>query len=1138
MASPKTKAMFLVKHRKNGNRVKVARLLMWDDGLLPSSSSSDAVNGSATTAAAAAAGNYSSSLFPEPKIHIVQLDNSTSSTLTELESNNNHHPFSSTTSSSSLRLLSFYDAQCDLEECCTTLLQQYSTSSKATAVAIATKKNGGGDDKDDEEEEERKVYKYAVQFQKAVDMALNCLALDVGADIIVPGRGKEEGVLLLETPMGGDDDGGGGVAVASNVTTVATASASVKNKEENEEEKVEVKKTKKQVGGGETRVQNLEVAVPPPPTTTNATTTTDDVTTKPKAAPKEMKQEQVVIPKKEGTTRAESKRGGGGGTKSRPEASQTIPKKFQSASKPTAAATAAAVTKQAPTTTTTDGGGGVAVASNVTTVATASASVKNKEENEEEKVEVKKTKKQVGGGETRVQNLEVAVPPPPTTTNATTTTDDVTTKPKAAPKEMKQEQVVIPKKEGTTRAESKRGGGGGTKSRPEASQTIPKKFQSAFKPTAAATAAAATKQAPTTTTTIMNQKSPLPWKEVWKIMRSKGWTWKCSTGLMTGYRYIKPGCKIKNGQENIDYFNSESAVQIFARNVYGWGGLRNTTTTTVEALEQVIEDHAKYAGEVVPPLHPSTSIIGPNDPWRDVWDKMRLSGGWTWKTGSGLMMDYYYIKPNCTIKGGVKGQDYFEEVEEVQKFAKRNYGWVGEVMEGEEDGGSERPALIDLNENKLPEKRRRTEKVAVDKPVAKKVETLKSKTDKVKPIKEEEVMEEEEEEDEEEFEEEVASNENDVNDDDNMSRFSEARSTYSQSGFQSKKLFINECADENVPSLEGEQIYPDDPWTAVWKTMRKAGWTWKGGSGLMMGYYYIKPGCNVKDGVEGEDYFVSEEDVQRFAERNYGWNCGVTSDDCNSRGRGRKRSLSTSSDKSHFSEANDDCASAEIKTKKTAKKIQQSPNKEQNEHTSLRPDPYTWKTLWPALQNDGWRVVKAGKYNQLHDWYYVRPDCDPGDGSSELNIDYFLSEEDVSGFARQTNYFDGYEESEPAFEECAEPAQSKQTNQAPKRVKSSSKHPSTPEGCKTVPQDPAKPLLSSAESCSSQSSSSSNDYYDWKNFWPVLQAAGWRVIKAFNPLHDWYYVRPNRDPKDSRTKLGRHYFACPDDVIDFVKRAP
>ena len=50
-----------------------------------------------------------------------------------------------------------------------------------------------------------------------------------------------------------------------------------------------------------------------------------------------------------------------------------------------------------------------------------------------------------------------------------------------------------------------------------------------------------------------------------------------------------------------------------------------------------------------------------------------------------------------------------------------------------------------------------------------------------------------------------------------------------------------------------------------------------------------------------------------------------------------------------------------------------------------------------------------------------------------------------------------------------------------------------------------------------------------------MQAAGWFYVKASNPLHDWYYVRPNRDPKDERAKLGRHYFTCPSDVIDFVK---
>ena len=80
---------------------------------------------------------------------------------------------------------------------------------------------------------------------------------------------------------------------------------------------------------------------------------------------------------------------------------------------------------------------------------------------------------------------------------------------------------------------------------------------------------------------------------------------------------------------------------------------------------------------------------------------------------------------------------------------------------------------------------------------------------------------------------------------DNTSRFSDVWSTFSQSGFQSKtkKLFTDECADEIVPSLEGEQIHPDDPWTDVWKTMKKTGWTWRGVSRLMTDYYYIQPGC-------------------------------------------------------------------------------------------------------------------------------------------------------------------------------------------------------------------------------------------------------------------------------------------------------
>jgi len=119
--------------------------------------------------------------------------------------------------------------------------------------------------------------------------------------------------------------------------------------------------------------------------------------------------------------------------------------------------------------------------------------------------------------------------------------------------------------------------------------------------------------------------------------------------------------------------------------------------------------------------------------------------------------------------------------------------------------------------------------------------------------------------------------------------------------------------------------------------------------------------CNIREGEEGKHYFVTELDVQRFAERNYGW-------------RG-KRSLAPSSK----------------------------------------------------------------KFN---------------------------------------NYDDGYVDSAPA-----ETMQAKRIMQAMAiaRSKSLTNHPSTPQDRKTMtkPQDPAKPLLSSTKSCFSQSSSSSDDYYDW-----------------------------------------------------------
>ncbi len=152
--SPKIKEPYERLHTKYMNHdVVVARLLRWDASVAPSSSGGGGDSESAV-------------FFPEPSLHIVQIDAS----LDELDSPN------------SSRLLPFYESLCDLDSCCTSLLQQHSAASNGTKMT----------------EEEERLYNYVMQFQKAWDMALNCIALDLGDVDILPAR--EEGVGVLETP--------------------------------------------------------------------------------------------------------------------------------------------------------------------------------------------------------------------------------------------------------------------------------------------------------------------------------------------------------------------------------------------------------------------------------------------------------------------------------------------------------------------------------------------------------------------------------------------------------------------------------------------------------------------------------------------------------------------------------------------------------------------------------------------------------------------------------------------------------------------------------------------------------------------------------------------------------------------------
>jgi hypothetical protein len=74
---------------------------------------------------------------------------------------------------------------------------------------------------------------------------------------------------------------------------------------------------------------------------------------------------------------------------------------------------------------------------------------------------------------------------------------------------------------------------------------------------------------------------------------------------------------------------------------------------------------------------------------------------------------------------------------------------------------------------------------------------------------------------------------------------------------------VDAAVPNATPTEEGAaggMTAPAVPWKDVWAAMKRNGWTWKGGSGLMTDYY-IKPRCKVQGGKAGRDCFVRVEDA-------------------------------------------------------------------------------------------------------------------------------------------------------------------------------------------------------------------------------------------------------------------------------------
>ena len=121
-------------------------------------------------------------------------------------------------------------------------------------------------------------------------------------------------------------------------------------------------------------------------------------------------------------------------------------------------------------------------------------------------------------------------------------------------------------------------------------------------------------------------------------------------------------------------------------------------------------------------------------------------------------------------------------------------------------------------------------------------------------------------------------------------------------------------------------------WTEMWNSMTSQGWTWVTGNGLVDRYYVHPNFANRKKaeimtkGKEGEDYFVNEESVMRYAKKYLGFRGAVATPASNSnydQRRGRKRTAAV-------------VATTEpiIKTKKEKKKNSKSGKKQSDKKST------------------------------------------------------------------------------------------------------------------------------------------------------------------------------------------------------------
>ncbi len=201
-----------------------------------------------------------------------------------------------------------------------------------------------------------------------------------------------------------------------------------------------------------------------------------------------------------------------------------------------------------------------------------------------------------------------------------------------------------------------------------------------------------------------------------------------------------------------------------------------------------------------------------------------------------------------------------------------------------------------------------------------------------------------------------------------------------------------------------------------------------------------------------------------------------------------------------------------------------------------------FKGVWEELKTKGWTHITAR--NKLYNWYYLKPHVqyDKKGIDGEVGVDYFLSEEQL------LKYLEGNREIlSPASSSSSSVSveSSLREDLSPHRGTSSSisDESSLKEDASLANSSPG----SVSDQSSKQEADSEDDMdftpekqekeYNFKYVWEYLKTKGWKCINATNPLHNWYYLKPNVDHSKSKISgdEGVDYFITESDLLQYVK---